>query len=162
MEELPKGPASHDWEDPRCTLARVKTVIGRRFHLCARLAAARGAGLAFEGRAGFSMTATAGQGLVVARLDSFALGGLPWTTPELPGSAHDPTAASASRIIDEVAEAGVKCWRNSTALETRCTGEQTRTTQASGRLLQKPRCSTNRISDIAKTAFGLHHTSVRG
>ncbi|MFD9811968.1 winged helix-turn-helix domain-containing protein [Streptomyces sp. NPDC059080] len=31
--ELVKGPAAHGWEDQRWTLARVKTVIGRRFHL---------------------------------------------------------------------------------------------------------------------------------
>ncbi|UQA91475.1 winged helix-turn-helix domain-containing protein [Streptomyces halobius] len=29
--ELAKGPATHGWEDPAVT--RVKTVIGRRFHL---------------------------------------------------------------------------------------------------------------------------------
>ncbi|MFD9429146.1 MULTISPECIES: winged helix-turn-helix domain-containing protein [unclassified Streptomyces] len=31
--ELAKGPAAHGWEDQRWTLNRVKTVIGRRFHL---------------------------------------------------------------------------------------------------------------------------------
>ena len=31
--ELAKGPAAHGWEDQRWTLGRVKTVIGRRFHL---------------------------------------------------------------------------------------------------------------------------------
>ncbi|RPK31979.1 hypothetical protein EES39_39640 [Streptomyces sp. ADI92-24] len=31
--ELAKGPAAHGWEDQRWTLARVRTVIGRRFHL---------------------------------------------------------------------------------------------------------------------------------
>ncbi|WEH37268.1 winged helix-turn-helix domain-containing protein [Streptomyces sp. AM 4-1-1] len=31
--ELAKGPAAHGWGDQRWTLARVKTVIGRRFHL---------------------------------------------------------------------------------------------------------------------------------
>ncbi|MFJ9572390.1 hypothetical protein ACIRQR_22595 [Streptomyces bacillaris] len=31
--ELGKGPAAHCWEDPRWTPSRVKTVIGRRFHL---------------------------------------------------------------------------------------------------------------------------------
>ncbi|XNN20618.1 helix-turn-helix domain-containing protein [Streptomyces sp. CY1] len=30
---LAKGPAAHGWEDQRWTLERVKTVIGRRFHL---------------------------------------------------------------------------------------------------------------------------------
>ncbi|WP_107091264.1 MULTISPECIES: winged helix-turn-helix domain-containing protein [unclassified Streptomyces] len=31
--ELAKGPAAHGWKDQRWTLARVKTVNGRRFHL---------------------------------------------------------------------------------------------------------------------------------
>ncbi|MFC9180176.1 winged helix-turn-helix domain-containing protein [Streptomyces globisporus] len=31
--ELARGPAAHGWEDQRWTLNRVKTVIGRRFHL---------------------------------------------------------------------------------------------------------------------------------
>ncbi len=31
--ELAKGPAAHGWKDQRWTPARVKTVIGRRFHL---------------------------------------------------------------------------------------------------------------------------------
>ncbi|MFC8536743.1 winged helix-turn-helix domain-containing protein [Streptomyces sp. NPDC057249] len=31
--ELAKGPAAHGWEDQRWTLSRVKTLIGRRFHL---------------------------------------------------------------------------------------------------------------------------------
>ncbi|MFJ3278470.1 winged helix-turn-helix domain-containing protein [Streptomyces halstedii] len=31
--ELAKGPAAHGWEDQRWTLGRVRTVIGRRFHL---------------------------------------------------------------------------------------------------------------------------------
>ncbi|MFD8538896.1 IS630 family transposase [Streptomyces rubrogriseus] len=31
--ELAKGPAAHGWEDQRWTVSRVKTVIGRRFHL---------------------------------------------------------------------------------------------------------------------------------
>ncbi|MFI2372111.1 helix-turn-helix domain-containing protein [Streptomyces sp. NPDC018833] len=31
--ELAKGSAAHGWEDQRWTLSRVKTVIGRRFHL---------------------------------------------------------------------------------------------------------------------------------
>ncbi|KAF4405335.1 transposase [Streptomyces sp. Ru87] len=30
--ELAKGPAAHGWEDQRWTLARIRTVIGRRFH----------------------------------------------------------------------------------------------------------------------------------
>ncbi|MGH3467296.1 MAG: helix-turn-helix domain-containing protein [Thermocrispum sp.] len=31
--ELAKGTAAHGWEDQRWTLERVKTLIGRRFHL---------------------------------------------------------------------------------------------------------------------------------
>lgn len=31
--ELAKGPLAHGWPDQRWTLARVKTVIGRRFHM---------------------------------------------------------------------------------------------------------------------------------
>jgi transposase len=31
--ELAKGPAAHGWADQKWTLSRVKTVIGRRFHL---------------------------------------------------------------------------------------------------------------------------------
>ncbi|WP_442818399.1 IS630 family transposase [Streptomyces sp. NBC_01237] len=31
--ELAKGPTAHGWEDQRWTLSRVRTVIGRRFHL---------------------------------------------------------------------------------------------------------------------------------
>ncbi|MEV0295955.1 winged helix-turn-helix domain-containing protein [Nocardia sp. NPDC050710] len=31
--ELAKGPAEHGWPDQKWTLARIKTVIGRRFHI---------------------------------------------------------------------------------------------------------------------------------
>ncbi|MGX1488098.1 transposase [Streptomyces tendae] len=31
--ELEKGPLAHGWEDQRWTLARIKTLIGRRFHV---------------------------------------------------------------------------------------------------------------------------------
>jgi len=33
MVGLKQGPLMHDWEDQRSTLARVKTVIGRKFHV---------------------------------------------------------------------------------------------------------------------------------
>ncbi|WP_372412271.1 winged helix-turn-helix domain-containing protein [Streptomyces luteireticuli] len=36
--ELARGPAAHGWKDQRWTLARVKTVIGRRFHLTVSVA----------------------------------------------------------------------------------------------------------------------------
>ncbi|GHE25225.1 hypothetical protein GCM10018781_76360 [Kitasatospora indigofera] len=32
-QELEKGPLAHGWEDQPWTLARIKTVIGRRFHV---------------------------------------------------------------------------------------------------------------------------------
>ncbi|MEU9959729.1 winged helix-turn-helix domain-containing protein [Streptomyces sp. NPDC050982] len=32
VQELAKGPVAHSWPDQRWTLARIKTVIGRRFH----------------------------------------------------------------------------------------------------------------------------------
>lgn len=31
--ELTQGPSAHGWEDQRWTLPRIKTVIGRRFHI---------------------------------------------------------------------------------------------------------------------------------
>ena len=31
-DELRNGPAAHGWADQRWTLARIKAVIGRRFH----------------------------------------------------------------------------------------------------------------------------------
>ncbi|MFF8366663.1 hypothetical protein ACF05F_32210, partial [Rhodococcus erythropolis] len=31
-QELAKGPAAHGWPDQTWTLARIKTLIGRRFH----------------------------------------------------------------------------------------------------------------------------------
>ncbi|ROV67021.1 winged helix-turn-helix domain-containing protein [Streptomyces globisporus] len=39
--ELAKAPAAHGWEDQRWTLARIKTVIGRRFHLTYTVQGAR-------------------------------------------------------------------------------------------------------------------------
>ncbi|MCA1224361.1 winged helix-turn-helix domain-containing protein [Streptomyces sp. 8L] len=39
--EPAKGPAAHGWEDQRWTLSRVKTVIGRRFHLTYTIQGAR-------------------------------------------------------------------------------------------------------------------------
>ncbi|MET9833668.1 winged helix-turn-helix domain-containing protein [Streptomyces sp. NPDC006385] len=39
--ELAKAPAAHGWEDQRWTPARVRTVIGRRFHLTYTIQGAR-------------------------------------------------------------------------------------------------------------------------
>ncbi len=39
--ELAKAPAAHGWEDQRWTLARIKTVIGRGFHLAYTVQGAR-------------------------------------------------------------------------------------------------------------------------
>ncbi|WP_371655866.1 MULTISPECIES: winged helix-turn-helix domain-containing protein [unclassified Streptomyces] len=38
-EELAKGPVAHGWEDQTWTLARIKTLIGRRFHKTLTLSA---------------------------------------------------------------------------------------------------------------------------
>ncbi|GAA1122727.1 winged helix-turn-helix domain-containing protein [Streptomyces javensis] len=37
-EELAKGPAAHGWEDERWTLERVRTLIGRQFHVSCSIA----------------------------------------------------------------------------------------------------------------------------
>ncbi|MFF5856843.1 winged helix-turn-helix domain-containing protein [Streptomyces sp. NPDC012751] len=39
--EPAKGPATHGWEDQRWTLARIKSVIGRRFHMAYTIQAVR-------------------------------------------------------------------------------------------------------------------------
>ncbi|MBM7087333.1 helix-turn-helix domain-containing protein [Streptomyces sp. SID9913] len=39
--ELAKGPAAHGWQDQRWPLSRIKTVIGRRFHLTCTLQGVR-------------------------------------------------------------------------------------------------------------------------
>lgn len=36
-EELAKGPVAHGWPDQRWTLARIKTLMGRRFHMAMTL-----------------------------------------------------------------------------------------------------------------------------
>ncbi|MFJ8825569.1 winged helix-turn-helix domain-containing protein [Streptomyces sp. NPDC102467] len=38
-QELARGPVAHGWKDQRWTLERVKTVIGRRFHVTVSVAA---------------------------------------------------------------------------------------------------------------------------
>ncbi|WP_406346875.1 winged helix-turn-helix domain-containing protein [Streptomyces sp. NBC_00648] len=39
LQELAKGPAAHGWPDQTWTLARIKTLIGRRFHKSMKLSA---------------------------------------------------------------------------------------------------------------------------
>ncbi|MFJ6054689.1 hypothetical protein [Streptomyces sp. NPDC092307] len=55
-----EGPAAHGWEDRQWTLTRVKTVIGRRFHLTCMVQGVRkrlvqtGSGPPRDGRRSFS------------------------------------------------------------------------------------------------------------
>ncbi|MFF0430146.1 transposase family protein [Streptomyces sp. NPDC004520] len=111
-------------------------------------------------------------------------GQLLWTSPALPGSTHDLTAARQHGIIEALAEAGLKCWadkahqgaggtvrvpfrgrrlkwwkrrRNSTHAKIRCLGERAMATLKGWRLLRKLRCSTNRITDVVKAVLVLHH-----
>ncbi|MFI0226457.1 transposase family protein [Streptomyces lydicus] len=113
-------------------------------------------------------------------------GRLLWTSPALPGSTHDLTAARTHGIIDALAKAGVKCWadkayqgagrpvrvpfrgrrlkrwmrrHNSSHAKIRCLGEQAMATLKGWRLLRKLRCSTNRITDVVKAVLVLHHAS---
>ncbi|MFF3613071.1 transposase family protein [Streptomyces sp. NPDC002580] len=107
-------------------------------------------------------------------------------SPALPGSLHDLTAARTHGIVDALAEAGPKYWadkahqgagdsipvpfrgrrpkrwqrgHNSTHAKIRCLGEQAMATLKGRRLPRKPRCSTNRITDLVKAVLVLHHAS---
>ncbi|MFL9683473.1 transposase family protein [Streptomyces sp. KL110A] len=113
-------------------------------------------------------------------------GRLLWASPALPGSTHDLTAARQHGIIENLAEAGLKCWaykayqgaggtirvpfrgrrlkrwkrrHNSSHARIRCLGEQAMATLKGWRLFRKLRCSTNRITDIVKAVLTLHHAS---
>ncbi|MDQ0945762.1 transposase family protein [Streptomyces sp. V1I1] len=113
-------------------------------------------------------------------------GRLLWACPALPGSTHDLTAARQHGIIENLADAGLKCWadkayqgadgtvrvpfrgrrlkrwkrrHNSSHAKIRCLGEQAMATLKGWRLLRKLRCSTNRITDIVKAVLALHHAS---
>ncbi len=110
-------------------------------------------------------------------------GRLLWASPALPGSTHDLTAAR-HRIIEALAEAGLKYWadkayqgaggtvrvpfrgrrlkrwkrrHNTTHAKIRCVGEQAMATLKGWWLLRKLRCSTNRITDVVKAVLVLHH-----
>ncbi|MFE7757224.1 transposase family protein [Streptomyces sp. NPDC057429] len=113
-------------------------------------------------------------------------GRLLWTSPALPGSVHDLTAARTHGIIDALAAAELKCgadkayqgachpvripfrgrrlkwWQrrhNSMHAKIRCLGEQAMATLKGWRLLRKLRCSTNRITAIVQAVLVLHHAS---
>ncbi|MFJ5303422.1 transposase family protein [Streptomyces sp. NPDC088350] len=113
-------------------------------------------------------------------------GRLLWTSPALPGSTHDLTAARQHGIIEALADAGLKCWadkayqgaggpvrvpfrgsrlkrwkrrHNTTHAKMRCLGERAIATLKGWRLLRKLRCSTNRITNVAKAVLVLHHPS---
>ncbi|MCL7493176.1 transposase family protein [Streptomyces sp. MCA2] len=115
-------------------------------------------------------------------------GRLIWASPALPGATHDITAARTHRVIDALAEAGIKCFadkgyqgaegtvvvpfrskhRNLSAgkqavnvahAKIRAVGEQAMATLKGWRLLRKLRCSTTRITDIVKAVLTLHLAS---
>lgn len=113
-------------------------------------------------------------------------GRLLWASPALPGSTHDLTAVRQHGAIDALAAAGLTCWadkayqgvgrpvrvpfrgrrlkrrkrrHNTTHAKIRCVGEQARATLKGWRLLRKLRCSTNRITNVAKAVLVLHHAS---
>ncbi|MER5688349.1 transposase family protein [Streptomyces sp. NPDC002205] len=103
------------------------------------------------------------------------------------GSTHDLTAARQHGIIEALTESGLKRWadkayqgaggpvrvpfrgrrlkrwkhrHNNSHAKIRCPGKQAMATLKGWRLLRKPRCSTNRITDIVKAVLVLHHTSI--
>jgi DDE superfamily endonuclease len=113
-------------------------------------------------------------------------GRLLWASPALPGSTHDLTATRQHGIIEALADAGLKCradkayqgaggsvrvpfrgrrlkrWKrrhNTTHAKIRCLGERAMATLKGRRLLRKPRCGTNRITDVVKAVLVLHHAS---
>ena len=102
-------------------------------------------------------------------------GRLMWASPALPGAIHDITAARSHRVIDALAEAGIRCFAdkgyqgargtvivpvrgkqavNIAHTKIRAVGEQTMATFKGQRLLRKLR--TTRITDIVKAVSTLH------
>lgn len=113
-------------------------------------------------------------------------GRLLWTSPTLPGSTHDLTAARQHGIIESLTEAGLRCWadmayqgaggpvrvpfrgrrlkrgkrrHNTTHAKIRRVGGQAMATPKGWRLQRKLRRSTNRITDVVKAVPVLHHAS---
>ncbi|QFZ20531.1 transposase family protein [Saccharothrix syringae] len=112
-------------------------------------------------------------------------GRLLWTSPALPGSAHDLTAARAHGIVDDRTAAGIPCWAdkayrgaggpirvpyrgrwhnlspgqqaaNRSHARIRALGERAVATLKTWRLLRRLRCSTTRITDLTRAILALH------
>jgi hypothetical protein len=112
-------------------------------------------------------------------------GRLLWTSPALPGSAHDLTAARAHGIIDALAGADIPCWAdkayrgasgpvrvsyhgkwhnllpgqqavNRSHARIRALGERSVSILNAWRLLRRLRCSTTRITDLTRAVLTLH------
>ncbi|MDQ2589153.1 transposase family protein [Saccharothrix yanglingensis] len=112
-------------------------------------------------------------------------GRLLWTSPALPGSAHDLTAARTHGIVDALATADIPCWAdkayrgaggairvpyrgrwhklspgqqavNRSHARIRALGERAVSILKAWRLLRRLRCSTTRITDLTRAVLALH------
>ncbi|MDQ2587971.1 transposase family protein [Saccharothrix yanglingensis] len=112
-------------------------------------------------------------------------GRLLWTSPALPGSAHDLTAARAHGIVDALTTAGSPCWAdtayrgaggpirvpyrgkwhtlshgqqavNRSHARIRALGERAVSTLKTWRPLRRLRCSTTRITNPTRAVLALH------
>ncbi|MCC8251553.1 transposase family protein [Saccharothrix luteola] len=112
-------------------------------------------------------------------------GRLLWTSPALPGSTHDLTAARAHGIVDALTAANIQCWAdkayrgaggpirvpyrgkwhnlspgqqavNRSHARIRALGERSVSTLKAWRLLRRLRCSTTRITDLTRAVLTLH------
>lgn len=117
-------------------------------------------------------------------------GRLLWASPALPGAVHDIKAARTHGITDALADADLRCWADkghqgaggtvrvpyrgrwnklsegqqavkASHAKIRAPGEQAMATLKTWRLLRKLRCSTTRITDLAKAVLTLHLATSR-
>jgi transposase len=89
--ELAKGPVAHGWPDQRWTLSRIKTVIGRRFHMSYTLRGVRKLLI----RHGFSCQVPARR--AVERDEEAISGWVKETWPQLEAPRRRSTPGSSSR-----------------------------------------------------------------
>ncbi len=112
-------------------------------------------------------------------------GRLLWTSPALPGSTHDLTAARAHGIVEALTAAGIPCWAdkayrgagdpirvpyrgrwhnlspgqqavNRSHAHIRALGERAVSILKTWRLLRRLRCSTTRITNLTQAVLTLH------
>lgn len=112
-------------------------------------------------------------------------GRLLWTSPALPGSVHDLTAARTHGIVDALTVADIDCWAdkayrgaggpfrvpyrgrwhnlsrgqqavNRSHARIRALGERAVSILKAWRLLRRLRCSTTRITDLTRAVLALH------